>query len=71
MGQTDFYLWCLWPDHNEILNEGGPLGHNVKILEFSYHGNRCHGDQNTFSEFNNGYFGIEVAYGWLLEDGKR
>ena len=42
-----------------------------KILEFSYHGNRCHGDQNTFSEFNNGHFGIEVAYGWLQEDGKR
>ncbi len=36
-----------------------------KILGFSYHGNRCHGDQNTFSESNYGHFEIEVAYGWL------
>ncbi len=33
-----------------------------KILGFSYHGIRCHGDQNTFSQSNNGHFGNEVAY---------
>ncbi len=44
-----------------------PFGMNVdlwilmsgKILEFSYHGNRCLGD------LNNGHSGIEVAYRWL------
>ncbi len=37
-----------------------------KILGFSYHDNRCRGDQNTFFESNNGHFGI----GWQV-DGKR
>ncbi len=42
-----------------------------KILGFSYHGNRCHGDRNTFTESNNGHFGFGVAYGWLQKDEKR
>ncbi len=42
-----------------------------KILEFSYHGNRCHGDQNTLPDLNNSHFGFGVAYGWLQTGGKR
>ncbi len=30
VGRSRFYLWCLRPDHNEILHEGGPLDPNVR-----------------------------------------
>ncbi len=61
VGRPRFYLWCLWPDHNEIWHEGGPLDPNVrKNIGFSYHGNRCHGHQNTFSESNYGHFELKL-----------
>ncbi len=65
----------LWVTHVSISGVYGPIATkfcvNVglwtlmpgKIIEFGYHGNRCHGDQNTLSEFNNGHFDIEGAYG--------
>ena len=34
---TDFWLWCLQPDHNEILHESGPLDPNYRKTTLYIH----------------------------------